>query len=438
MYSNAYVLSRIIFYLEQRTATPAAIDAYFSDAEIIELNQNKLVMLSPSPFRKDVILQRYKSLIQDAVRDTFQMDVDLTVIDEDEYAKYTSTKKKSTFVEFNSKYTFESFVVGVTNQHAYSAAEAVAELRTTVYNPLFLYGPSGIGKTHLVLAIANRIQRNHPEFNIIYMTGEQFTNEFIDSVRAGKNFEFREKYRSADLFLVDDIQYIIGREQTQNEFFNTFNALFENRSQIVLTSDRPPTEMHNLNDRMRTRFEWGLMVDLQPPDYETRCAIAKNKAYEMSVSLSNEVCAYIAENITDNVRLLEGSVKKIKAYHELTGMPIDVTNVARVMRDMFKNKEKNLPSPDLIIGEVARFYALDEALIRGTQKNKTVVEARQIAMYLIRTMAHLSLPDTASYFGKNHTTVLHAEKKIEEALPHTSNGLRDNIRDITANINARL
>ncbi len=437
MYSNAYVWSRVLSYLEQHSPS-TAVAMFFDDAEIVELNEGKLVVFSPSPFRKDVILNRYAELIKDAMREQFQTEIELVVLDDEEYPQYSLGKKKRSFVECNSQYTFESFVVGATNQHAFSAAEAVAEERTNVYNPLFLYGQSGLGKTHLLYAIANRIQRRHPDYDIVYLTGEQFTNEFIEAVRSGKNFEFRDKYRNADLFLMDDIQFIAGKDQTQEEFFHTFNSLYENHRQIVLTSDRVPSDMLRLEERLRTRFEWGLMVDVQPPDYETRWAITKNKAIEMGITLPDDVCNYIAENITNNVRQLEGTVKKIKAYHDLTGMPMDVANVSRAIKDMYKIKAQNVPTPELIIGEVCRFYSLEEAVLRGTQKNKTTVEARQIAMYLIRKMTTLSLPDIAEPFGKNHTTVLHAIRRVEEELPNTANGLQDNVRDITANINARL
>ncbi len=437
MYSNAYVWSRVLSYLEQHSPS-AAVAMFFDDAEIVELNDGKLVVFSPSPFRKDVILNRYAELIKDAMREQFQTKIELVVLDDEEFPQYSMGKKKRSFVECNSQYTFESFVVGSTNQHAFSAAEAVAEERTTVYNPLFIYGQSGLGKTHLLYAIANRIQRRHPDYNIVYLTGEQFTNEFIEAVRSGKNFEFRDKYRNANLFLMDDIQFIAGKDQTQEEFFHTFNSLYDNHSQIVLTSDRVPSDMLRLEERLRTRFEWGLMVDVQPPDYETRWAITKNKALEMGITLPDDVCNYIAENITNNVRQLEGTVKKIKAYHDLTGMPMDVANVSRAIKDMYKIKAQNVPTPELIISEVCRFYSLEEAVLRGTQKNKTTVEARQVAMYLIRKLTTLSLPDIAEPFGKNHTTVLHAIRRVEEELPNSANGLQDNIRDITANINSRL
>ncbi len=437
MYSNAYVWSRVLSYLEQHSPS-LAVASFFDDAEVAELTEEKLVVYSPSPFRKDVIVNRYTDLIKDAMRELFQTEIELVVLDEEEFPQYSLGKKKRTFAEFNSQYTFDTFVVGSSNQHAFSAAEAVAEERTAAYNPLFLYGQSGLGKTHLLYAIANRIQQKHPDYNIVYLTGEQFTNEFIEAVRSGKNFEFRDKYRNADLFLIDDIQFIAGKDATQEEFFHTFNTLYENHHQIVLTSDRVPSDMLRLEDRLRTRFEWGLIVDVQPPDYETRWAITKNKAMSLALTLPDDVCDYIAENITNNVRQIEGTVKKIKAYHDLTGMPMDVANVSRAIKDMYKGKAQTVPTPDLIISEVCRFYSLEESVLRGSQKNKGTVEARQVAMYLIRKLTNLSLPEIAEEFGKNHTTVLYAIRRVEEELANSSNGLQDNVRDITANINSRL
>ena len=435
MYSNAYVWSRVLSYLEQHSPA-AAVTSYFDDAEVVELNEEKLVIYSPSPFRKDVILNRYTELIKDAMRDQFQTEIELVVLDEEEFPQYSLNKRRRTFVEFNSQYTFDTFVVGSSNKHAFSAAEAVAEERTTAYNPLFLYGQSGLGKTHLLYAIANRIQQKHPEYNIVYIRGEQFTNEFIEAVRSGKNFEFRDKYRNADLFLMDDIQFIAGKDATQEEFFHTFNTLYENHRQIVLTSDRVPSDMLRLEDRLRTRFECGLIVDVQPPDYETRWAIIKNKALSLGLTFPDEVCDYIAENLTNNVRQIEGAVNKIKAYHDLEHWEINVPNVSRAIKIIIRDKKE--ANPGLIISEVCRFYSIEESVLRSTQKTKGTAEARQIAMYLIRKMTSLSLPDIAKEFGKNHTTVLYAIRRVEEELRNTSNGLQDNIRDITANINSRL
>lgn len=437
MYSNAYVWSRVLAYLEQHSPA-VAVASFFDDAEVAELTDEKLVLYSPSPFRKDVILNRYTNLIKDAMRELFQTEIELVVLDEDEFPQYSLGSKRRAFVEFNSQYTFDTFVVGSSNKHAFSAAEAVAEERTAAYNPLFIYGQSGLGKTHLLYAIASEVHKKHPSYNIVYIKGDQFTNELIDAVRSGKNFEFRDKYRNADLFLMDDIQFIAGKDATQEEFFHTFNSLYENKRQIVLTSDRVPGDMVRLEDRLRTRFEWGLIVDVQPPDYETRFIITREKALELGIELPQDVVDYISENITNNVRQIEGTVKKIKAYHDLTGMPLDITNVSRAIKDMYKGKTQAIPTPDLIISEVCRFYSIDESTLRSTLKNKGTAEARQVAMYLIRKLTNLSLPDIAKEFGKNHTTVLYALKKVEQELPNSSNGLQDNIRDITSNINSRL
>lgn len=437
MYSNAYVWSRVLSYLEQHSPS-MAVSSFFDDADVVELSEGKLVIYSPSPFRKDVILNRYAGLIKDAMMELFQTEIELIVLDEDEFPQYSLNQKKRTFIEFNSQYTFDTFVVGSSNKHAFSAAEAVAEERTDAYNPLFIYGQSGLGKTHLLYAIANRIQQKHPDYNIVYIKGDQFTNEFIEAVRNGKNFEFRDKYRTADLFLIDDIQFIAGKDATQEEFFHTFNTLYENKRQIVLTSDRVPGDMLRLEDRLRTRFEWGLIVDVQPPDYETRWAITKNKGLSLGVDLPDDVCGYIAENITNNVRQIEGTVKKIKAYHDLSSMPLDISNVSRAIKDMYKGKAQAVPTPELIISEVCRFYSIEESVLRSTLKNKGTSEARQVAMYLIRKLTNLSLPEIAKEFGKNHTTVLYALRRVEQELTNTANGLQDNIRDITSNINARL
>ncbi len=437
MYSNAFIWARVISYLEKHSGA-FVVMSYFEDAELLEYTDGKLIVYTPLPFRKDVIINRYTTLIKDAMRENFETEVELEVLDEDDYLQYTNTKKKHNFVEFNNQYTFDTFVVGSSNRHAFSAAQAVAEERTVAYNPLFLYGQSGLGKTHLLYAIANRMQQKHPDFNIVYIKGDQFTNEFIEAVRNGRNFDFRDKYRNADLFLIDDIQFIAGKEATQEEFFHTFNSLYENHKQIVLTSDRLPSDMVKLEDRLRTRFEWGLIVDVQPPDYETRYAITKNKAMSLGLKLPEDVCAYIAENITNNVRQIEGTVNKIKAYHDLAGMTMDITSVSRAIKDMYKGKAQAVPTANLIISEVCRFYSMEESVLRGSNKNKAIAEARQIAMYLIRKMTMLSLPDIAKEFGKNHTTVLYAIRRVEEDLANAANGLQDNIRDIQANINSRL
>ena len=291
----------------------------------------------------------------------------------------------------------------------------------------------------MLYAIAARLQERFPDYNIVYINSETFTNELITALREHKNVEFRKKYRNADLLLMDDIQFIGGKASTEEEFFHTFNELFAARKQIVLTSDRPPAEIALLADRLRTRFEGGLICDIIPPDYETRMAIIQNKADSLNLVLPDDVCNYIAENITNNIRQLEGTVKKIKAYHDLSGMPLDLPNVSRAIKDMFKDSTtRNLPTPALIISEVSRFYSVEESVIRSRLKSSNVVLPRQVAMYLIRTLTNLSLPDIGKEFGRDHTTVLSSLRRIESMLAKKDTDLEDNIRDITASINSKL
>ena len=437
MYSSAYVWAKVLTHMENLLST-TVISTWFDDAEVVELTEHKLVLYSPSEFRKDIIERRCAPHILDAMKELFDMTVELQVLTGDEVEEFKKKGKTPQFIEYNPQFTFDRFVVGPSNRFAHAAAIAVANKPAETYNPLFIYGPSGLGKTHLLYAIAGEINYRHPDYNIIYIKGDQFTNEMIQSLQEGKNAEFRNKYRNADLFLVDDIQFISGKESTQEEFFHTFNNLYENHKQIVLTSDRPPSDLLRLEDRLKTRFEWGLIADINPPDYETRMAIILNKSKSLGMDMPDDVCAYIAENITTNIRQIEGTVKKIKAYWELTGMEINVANVSRAIKDMYKGKADTLPTPSLIISEVGKFYNIDDDTLRGTLKNKGTAEARQVAMYLIRKMTNLSLPDTGKEFGRDHSTVLHSVRKIEKALSDSKNPLNETIRDIMANINSKL
>ncbi len=414
------------------------MSAWFDDAEVVELNEEHLILYSSSDFRRETIRRRCTEYIHDALREIFNSDAKLLVFGDEELNAYRAKGKRKTSMDFNPQFTFESFVVGPSNRFAHGAAIAVSNNPGQVYNPLFIYGPAGVGKTHLLYAIANGIRKTSPDANIVYIKGDQFTNELISALQSGKNIEFRNKYREADLFLIDDIQFIAGKESTQEEFFHTFNKLYEEHKQIVMTSDRKPNDMLTLEDRLKTRFEWGLIADVQPPDYETRMAIIRNKATSLGLDLSYDICDYIANNVTSNVRQIEGTVKKIRAYVELNGMTLDLPNVSRAIDDMFKREGNALPTPSLIISQVCKFYSMDESVIRGTLKNKGTTEARQIAIYLTRKLTNLSLPDIGKEFGRDHSTVLYAIRKVEVALKGGNETMQNNIRDITANINASL
>ena len=435
MSSPAYIWGRIIAALEKQLTLPV-ISTFLEDVEVLEVTDASLLLYTPSEYNKEMIHDRFASYIKGAMKELFNQDVTVEVV---------CTKPNPILVDnsenqflFNPNFTFDRFVVGSSNRFAHAAAVAVANNPAESYNPLFIYGQSGLGKTHLLYSIASEIHRQNPASRIVYIKGDQFTNDLILALQEGKNVEFRNKYRNADLFLVDDIQFIAGKTSTQEEFFHTFNSLYEAKKQIVLTSDRPPNEMQHLEDRLKTRFEWGLLADIQPPDYETRMAIIKNKAYSLGLDMPDDVCSYIAENITSNVRQIEGTVKKIMAYRDLTGHDIDLPSVSRAIKDMYKGKSEAVATPSLIISEICRFYSIEESVLRGTRKDKVTAEARQVAMYLIRELTALSFPDIGKEFGKDHTTVIHSHKKIKTAIKDGKSAVSDNVRDITASINSKL
>jgi len=436
--NTASEIWRKVLSLMEGDLTSTTIGTWFDDAEALELEADRLVLYTPTAFKRDIIVSRYLPNIQKALRELFSAEFAVTVLAEGE-REALGGKGEDDFLPGTEQYVFDTFVVGSSNKFAYAAAQAVAEApgKPKGYNPLFLYGESGLGKTHLLYAIAHAIHGKYPDFRIVYIKGDTFTNELIAAIREGKNQEFRDKYRSCDVFLMDDVQFIAGRQASQEEMFHTFNALYEEGKQIVFTADRPPKEMLRLDDRLKTRFEWGLPVDIQPPDYETRVAIIKNKAIHRGMNLPDPVLRYIADNITANVRQIEGTVNKILAFQELMGEQVDVDTVTRAVRDMFKDKTEFLPSTDVIIDEVGKFYNLSPQDIRGQTRTKDVALARQIAMYEIRRMTNLSLKEIGQAFeGRDHTTVMHSIKQVE-AMTKDSPEMAEIIKDINANINAR-
>ena len=428
----AMILDRLREELSETT-----IKTWFDETTVVALEGDELILHCPNAFKRTNIQDRFLPNIKASLKDIFSSDMTVQLLDDEALSqRQNPQEQKTSSIMDSGEFTFETFVVGPSNQLACSAARAVADAPGQHYNPLFIYGDSGLGKTHLLYAIAHVIRQKSRDCRILYIKGDEFINDYIETVRSGRSMnDFRTKYREADLMLVDDIQFVAGKVETQNEFFHTFNALYETKKQIVLTSDRPPQEMAQLDDRLRTRFEWGLMVDVQPPDLETRIAILKNKAVQLGFLLSDDIAAYIASKITANVRQMEGTVKKIKAFKDLDGMEVDKAAVDRAIQDMSKSSEFII-TPEVIIREVCRYFRIEEEQIKGQSRSRDCLNARQIAMYLIRHLTSLSLDDTGRIFGgRDHSTVYNSVGKVEKKMKTDSN-YSGTVKAIITNINS--
>lgn len=434
MISAAEVWPLVLSQLEKELP-PAAIGAWFSDAAAVELTDSSFVLYTPSLMKYNVISSMYLNQIQEALFQLFGKKLDVVILKENDLAHRSENPQNKNLFFGSMEYTFDTFVVGKSNQFAYNAAIAVSDKPASHYNPLFIYGPSGLGKTHLLYAIANRLHQNFPEMRICYVKGDQFTNELVQAIQNTATSQFQEKYRECDLLLMDDVQFIAGKEQTQVEFFHTFNTLFEARKQIVLTSDRPPNEMNRLQERLCTRFQQGLMADITAPDFETRMAIISKKANSMDLDLPDSITEYIAENITSNVRQLEGTIKKILAYQDLMNSDLDTNTVIRAIRDLIREQNEFIPSPDEIIEETAKYYGYTPQELKGLSRTKEINLARQISIYLIRHITSLSLKEIGRVFNRDHSTIMNAIQNIEKKMK-TDRVLAETIKDIQTNINS--
>ena len=427
------IWQKILDILSQQL-TPTAMETWFQDCRPVELDDCRLVLCTGTEFKQNILQTRFSDRIKAALYDLFAEEFEVLVVTEDELS-VMPLKKGDNYLPEMAGYTFDHFIVGNSNRFAHAAAVAVAENPGKTYNPLFIYGNSGLGKTHLLLAIGNAIHEREPRLQIAYIKGDEFTNQLVSAIKSGTTEEFHNKYRNVDLFLVDDIQFIAGKQQTQNEFFHTFNSIYEAGHQIVITSDRPPLEMATLDDRLKTRFEWGLMADIQPPDLETRMAITRNKAAQLGLILSDEAVAYIAENITSNIRRLEGVIKKLTAYKEILNEVITIDSVKRAIHDVIIEGIYT-PTPEIIIRETARYFQLSEEDLRGQSRSKNPALARQISMYLMRSLIDLTLNEIGrEYEGRNHATVIASIRKVEDLLK-TDPRMAATVRDITSNINS--
>lgn len=435
--SVADVWANVLTQLK-RDLSETTIATWFDELEAVDIRGSTFYLHCPNEFKRGYIESLFLKNIKSVLRDIFSTEFEVEILDGEGLEEFRGPERKKRDDRFTSEeFTFETFVVGPSNKLAYAASMAVAEHPAQNYNPLLIYGDSGLGKTHLLNSIANVIRKNDRQSKIVYIKGDDFVNEFIELVRAGRGSEFRAKYRSADLLLVDDVQFVAGKEQVQNEFFHTFNTLYESGRQIVLTSDRPPSEMTLLDDRLRTRFEWGLLADVAPPDLETRVAIVKNKAALLGMELPDKICFTIAEKATSNVRQLEGIVNKLLAYKDLLGDESYEDTVNRAIKDILKNSSEFIPTPETILGYISKYYSVDESVIRGQQRVREAVQARQIAMYLVRSMTNLPLEDIGRFFGnRDHTTVLYSIQKVEDRMKKEA-AYAEKIKELKTNISTR-
>ena len=369
---------------------------------------------------------RYSFLIQNAVRQITGKNCEISFILPEEAAAAQELKKeqvpapavqKEEVSQLNPKYTFDTFVIGNSNRFAHAAALAVAEVPAQAYNPLFIYGGVGLGKTHLMHAIGHYIRSQNPEMKILYVTSEKFTNELITAIQTNKNEEFRRRYRSVDVLLIDDIQFIAGKESTTEEFFHTFNALHDANKQIIISSDKQPREIPTLEERLRSRFEWGLIADIQPPDLETRIAILRKKAHVDDIQVEDDVLLHIAHKVESNIRELEGALTRVVAYASLSGRPLTVEVAEEALRDILPNKVQRTINPQLIQRKVGEYFSIRPEDFLSKRRNQEIALPRQYAMYLCREMTDLSLPRIGEAFGgRDHTTVIHACDKITRAM----------------------
>ena len=441
---------------------------WFSELQIEEIKDSTVTVSTVNAFKKNVLLTHHMDSLSSAFREVLGFAVQVEIsgrdvdmeqlrreaaalpdpVEEEEERRDREEKERLTELlerkEPVAGYTFDNFVVGDSNRFAHAACLAVAQSFTTdeeiltdpleeKYNPLFIYGPSGLGKTHLLYAVTNEIKVRTPDARIVYVRGEDFGNELIESVSRNSTAEFRQKYRSADVLLIDDIHFIAGKNAIQEEFFNTFNAMYENQKQIILTSDRPPYEIKNLTDRLRTRFEWGLIADIQPPTPELRAAIIKHKAEKMGMELSPEIITYIAKKIKNNIRTIEGALRKLSAMHLLTKTPVTLDSVKKALSDVQSQNEETTFVADRIFREVSLYFDVPVDTIKGSRRQASVVYARHVCMYLLRTLTDFSLSYIGSLFGCNHANVISANNKIEEMMEKNEDTRRD-VDTLTAKI----
>ena len=412
---------------------------WINPLELKEITDKKIVLLVTSTFQKDVIEKKYLDLIKNTFKYLTNKDYEVTTFCTEESNELgpvvTAKQSSNNTTGLNPNYTFDTYVVGNNNRFAQAAALAVAEAPATSYNPLFLYGGVGLGKTHLMQAIGNEILQGYADKKVLYVTSEKFTNEFINCIKDNKNEEFRNKYRNMDVLLIDDIQFIAGKKQVQEEFFHTFNTLHENSCQIIMTSDKPPKDIDNLEDRLKSRFEWGLMADISNADYETRLAILRKKVQLENIIIDDNILSNIAIKVDSNIRELEGTLNKILAKASLTHSPISLELAEQCINEVISRKEKVI-SADYIQEVVAKYFNISPKDIKSSKRSNDIAYPRQIAMFLCRDLANMPFTKIGESFGKrDHTTVMHACSKIDTEIKNKDNTklIVDSVKNIILN-----
>ena len=434
------VLEAAQLYCKGQMAEPT-YNLYIDGLEPVSFEDSSHITLSVrNDFICKIVSDRYLGLLKEAFKSVLGFDVDIQLVvpstPPHEVVLAQQYDLNPASPQGNYEFTFENFIKGPSNQFAFAAAQAVAANPSGAYNPLFIYGGSGLGKTHLLTAIQIEIKRTHPDFVIMYVTCEQFTNELIAAIRAGSTEDFRAKYRVADLLLVDDIQFIAGKESTQEEFFHTFNSLHDAHKQIVIASDRPAKEIKSLEERLRTRFEWGLTADVQPPDFETRVAIVKRKAELLHLDLPENVAEFIANHLKNNIRQLEGAVKKLNAYYMLEGIQPVISVAQNAIKDIMNETQPIPVTVEKIIGEVSRTFNVSVSDIRGTKRNASIASARRVAIYILREVTGMSMEDIGREFsGRDHSTIVYSLKTMERDMKNDQH-LRETVDDIIKNVKA--
>ncbi|MGM9986875.1 MAG: chromosomal replication initiator protein DnaA [Bacillaceae bacterium] len=419
---------KVLVEIEKKVSKPS-FETWLKSTEAYTLKNNILIVIAPNDFARDWLESHYSNLITETIfeltneqmgvkfiipqhqgNNDFELPAAKKVIKQEESADFPQTM-------LNPKYVFDSFVIGSGNRFAHAASLAVAEAPAKAYNPLFIYGGVGLGKTHLMHAIGHYVMEQNPNAKVVYLSSEKFTNEFINSIRDNRAVEFRNKYRNVDVLLIDDIQFLAGKEQTQEEFFHTFNALHEESKQIIISSDRPPKEIPTLEDRLRSRFEWGLITDITPPDLETRIAILRKKANAEGLDIPNEVMLYIANQIDSNIRELEGALIRVNAYSSLINKEINADLAAEALKDIIPSSKPKIITIQDIQRSVSTLFNMKLEDFKAKKRTKSVAFPRQIAMYLSRELTDCSLPKIGEEFGgRDHTTVIHAHEKISTLL----------------------